>query len=87
MELLESQCVGGTFQGDTVQCASTSCPVVLEPFVDALPIPAVATPDSGIAGGPASYTLTMTEFQQTLHRDLPPTTMWGYGGTFPGPPW
>ncbi|GCE07300.1 multicopper oxidase family protein [Dictyobacter aurantiacus] len=27
----------------------------------------------------------MTQFQQKLHRDLPPTTVWGYNGTYPGP--
>ncbi|WP_263381350.1 multicopper oxidase family protein [Granulicella arctica] len=27
----------------------------------------------------------MSEFQQKVHRDLPPTTVWGYNGTWPGP--
>jgi spore coat protein A, manganese oxidase len=27
----------------------------------------------------------MLQFQQKLHRDLPPTTVWGYNGTWPGP--
>jgi spore coat protein A len=36
-------------------------------------------------GPPAFYQVGMTEFQQQLHRDLSPTTVWGYNGTFPGP--
>jgi spore coat protein A len=27
----------------------------------------------------------MKEFKQKLHRDLPPTTVWGYEGMYPGP--
>lgn len=76
---------GGTYQGDATSCMPDPCPLVLEPFVDALPIPAVATPIQGTPGGAAEYVLAVTEFQQQLHRDLPPTTVWGYGGTYPGP--
>jgi spore coat protein A len=83
-------CTGGVYQGDGQTCAMTACPIVLTPFVDALPIPAVAQPGSGSAGGAASYTIAMREVQQSLHRDLPPTTVWGYGdgpagATYPGP--
>jgi len=87
---LDCTAASGAYQGDGETCALTSCPIVLEPFVDALPIPAVAQPDSGTAGGTASYTISMREVQQQLHRDLPPTTVWGYGdgpagATSPGP--
>ena len=27
----------------------------------------------------------MRQFQAKVHRDVPPSTLWGYGGTFPGP--
>ena len=27
----------------------------------------------------------MSQFEQKLHRDLPPTTVWGYDGSYPGP--
>ena len=27
----------------------------------------------------------MREIHQKVHRDLPPTRMWGYNGTWPGP--
>jgi spore coat protein A len=76
---------GGSYQGDGVACEADLCPVTLEPFVDALPIPAVATPTTGVAGGVATYDIEMVEVQQQLHRDLPPTTVWAYDGTYPGP--
>lgn len=69
---------------------ATASPLVLAPFVDPLPLPAVAAPISGTAGGAASYRLAIREVQQQLHRDLPPTTVWGFGdgaagATYPGP--
>ena len=51
----------------------------LTPFVDALPIPPVITP------GAATVDIHMRQFRQKLHRDLPPTKLWGYNGTFVGP--
>lgn len=74
-----------SFEGEGSLCSPNPCPIFLEPFVDALPIPTVAQPISGTVGGEATYAIAMTEFNQKLHRDLPPTTVWGYGGTFPGP--
>jgi spore coat protein A, manganese oxidase len=29
--------------------------------------------------------MRMQQFQQQLHRDLPPTTVWGFEGSYPGP--
>ena len=29
--------------------------------------------------------IRMAETTQKLHRDLPPTTLWTYGGHYPGP--
>ncbi|HYQ72896.1 MAG TPA: multicopper oxidase domain-containing protein, partial [Gammaproteobacteria bacterium] len=74
---------GGAFQGVGSDCATADCG--LEPFVDALPIPAVAAPVGTRADGAHQYTITMNEVQQQLHRDLPPTTVWGYNGSYPGP--
>jgi len=87
VELSAADCAasGGTYRGDGEPCASDTCSPVLEPFVDPLPIPAVAQPVSGAPGGEATYIITMTEFEQQLHRDLPPTRVWGYNGTYPGP--
>ncbi len=56
----------------------------LKRFVDPLPLPSVLQPSGDVRGTPW-YSVTMTEFQQKLHRDLPPTTLWGYNGTYPGP--
>ena len=63
----------------------------LAKFVDPLPIPPVARstalrprPD-GAAGSVAYYQCSMREFFAKVHRDLPPTRMWGYNGMSPGP--
>ncbi|TVS00385.1 MAG: DNRLRE domain-containing protein [Phycisphaerales bacterium] len=86
-ELTEADCaaLGGTYMGDLVACADVLCTVVLEPFVDELPRPAVAQPTTGVPGGAAHYDIAMTEQFQRLHRDLPQTRVWGYAGTYPGP--
>lgn len=66
-------------------------PVTLARFVDALPIPAVMKP-AGHRAHPAYpgkllpyYRMRMRAFRARLHRDLPPTPLWGYDGSFPGP--
>jgi spore coat protein A, manganese oxidase len=56
----------------------------LTPFVDPLPVPDVISP-SGFHEGVPLFTVTMRQFRQKLHRDLPPTTLWGYNGQYPGP--
>lgn len=76
---------GGTYQGDNTACTVDTCPVTLTPYLDPLPIPAVATPTIGTPGGAATYDIHIRQFQQQLHQDLPPTTCWGYNGTYPGP--
>jgi len=76
---------GGTWQGALTLCASVYCSPQLTPFVDALPIPSVAVPTSGVAGGSAHYDISMVEVPQQLHRDLPATRVWAYNGTYPGP--
>jgi spore coat protein A, manganese oxidase len=66
-------------------------PSTLTPFVDPLPIP-VAAQSCGIRPSPTNpqsnipyYRIAMRELQVKVHRDLPPTGMWGFGGAFPGP--
>lgn len=66
-------------------------PATLARFVDALPIPPVAHADTQRAH-PAypgrrlpCYRMEMQAFAARLHRDLPPTTLWGYQGMSPGP--
>ena len=78
----ECEAASGSYAGDNTTCEEQVC---LEPYVDDLPIPAVARPFRGRPGGPAWYDIAMKEFRQKLHRDLPPTTLWGYDGRFPGP--
>jgi spore coat protein A len=87
----QSNCEGGsgTFQGDGSTCSAVECPIQLTPYVDALPVPGPATPASGSSGGVATYNITMKEFPQQLHSELPATTVWGYddgtGPSTPGP--
>lgn len=56
----------------------------LTKFVDPLPIPPVIRPSAHVDGTPL-FQVTMEEFRQKLHRDLPPTSLWGYNGLYPGP--
>jgi spore coat protein A len=91
-EVTAAECTAalGTFQGDFSACSATQCPVVLTPYLDTLPIPAVAQPTSGTSGGTATYDIAMREVHQQLHSELPPTTVWGYGdhptgASYPGP--
>jgi spore coat protein A len=88
----EAECAaaGGSYGGDGSGCGAAMCPVVLAPFVDPLPIPPTAQPVAGAAGGAAEYEIAAVEFEQRLHRDLPPTRVWGWddgssGPIYPGP--
>lgn len=60
-------------------------------YVDPLPIPPVMQM-SGLRPDPVHpaaripfYRVPMRQFQTRLHRDMPPTTLWGYAGASPGP--
>jgi spore coat protein A len=55
-------------------------PVTLPSYVTPLSIPPVIRPKSG-----ATVQIRMRPFRQKVHRDLPPTTMWGYNDSWPGP--
>ncbi len=70
---------GGVYQGDSSTCSTVDCPVVLTPYLDPLPIPAVATPITGSPGGAATYEMTEVEIEQQLHSELPnPTRVWAF---------
>src|SRR5438034_4975830 len=56
----------------------------LTKFVDRLRIPPVISP-SGLLDGVPFYDVNMVPFRRKLHRDLPPTTLWGYNARYPGP--
>ncbi len=68
--------------GETPDATHTSPD--LERWVDEVPRPGVIEPN-GTKDGQPRYEVEMAEVEQKLHRDLPPTTLWGYGGQFPGP--
>lgn len=63
-------------------------PATQTKFVNPLPLPGVAQPDS--AGG-SHYTIIMSQFRQDLGLQHPGTgqplltTVWGYNGSYPGP--
>jgi spore coat protein A, manganese oxidase len=65
-------------------------PNTLARFVDPLPLPVLARPvgthaDLARHGERMQhYRVAMRAISSKLHRDLPPTEMWSYGGTVPG---
>jgi spore coat protein A len=56
----------------------------LEKWVDEFPRPGVIEPVGAKDGNPY-YEVEMREVKQKIHQDLPPTTVWGYDGQYPGP--
>ncbi len=66
-------------------------PSLLPAFVDPLPLPELARP-TGFRPNPENpseqihfYKIAMRERFAKVHRDLPPTRMWCFGNSFPGP--
>jgi spore coat protein A len=59
-------------------------PELLQAFVDPLPVPGVARVAQRRDQIP-SYRIPIQEFYAKVHRDVPPTRFWGYGGSVPGP--
>jgi spore coat protein A, manganese oxidase len=63
-------------------------PNSLARFVDALPLPTIARPVSNVSSpagdGIPRYRVAMRAVAAKLHRDLPPTNLWTYGGVVPG---
>jgi spore coat protein A len=81
---------GGAWSDSAATCDPNPCPVVLTPFVDELPLPAVATPIATSESGAPQYRMSIVQIKQKLHRDLPATTVWGFSdgtnaGGYPGP--
>ena len=80
----------GTDTEDLVETVPTQAgeirlPVNIDKFIDALPLPAVLTPDTEKYEGSDYYEISLTQFTQKLHSQLPPTPVWGYEGSYPGP--
>ncbi|GGA55530.1 spore coat protein A [Edaphobacter acidisoli] len=66
-------------------------PNTLAPYVDPLPLPERAVsqamrpdPDAPSRSVPY-YRIAMEEIHVKVHRDLPPTRLWGFNGVSPGP--
>src|SRR5580692_3311101 len=65
-------------------------PNTLVRFVDPLPLPTIAKPvgEAAVPGEAGArvplYRVAMRAIKGKLHRDLPPTTLWSYGGSVPG---
>ncbi|GAA2135452.1 multicopper oxidase domain-containing protein [Kitasatospora kazusensis] len=72
-----------------VQPARTTtdaAPGELTKFADPLRIPPTITPDPGSGDdGGTDVTVLLTAAEVRLHSELPPTPMWTYQGSFPGP--
>lgn len=68
----------------SVAAVNPADPNTVPKFVDTLPIPSVLSPVDVIHGTPF-YEVRMLQNQQQLHRDFPPTTIWGYNGLYPRP--
>ena len=69
---------------------SSESRITLAKFVDPLPIPSIAKPiGAGRSGNSAKVPVLSRSLcgrsRAKLHRDLPPTRLWGYGGSVPGP--
>ena len=74
--------IAGTLPQTTTNVSAAS--PALDKFVQPLPIPSVREPD-GQRDGADAYEISVTEFTQQLHPDLPETTVWGFDGSYPGP--
>jgi spore coat protein A len=59
-------------------------PASLERYIDPLPIPKRLKP-YGTNQGKTQYRIRILECKQQLHSQLPPTTLWGFEGWYPGP--
>jgi spore coat protein A len=64
-----------------------SDPTTFPKFVDPLPIPAVAVPtySSKLRENELFYHIKMKQAYHKFHSHFPPTAIWGYNGTYPGP--
>jgi spore coat protein A, manganese oxidase len=59
-------------------------PAAIDRFIDPLPLLHRLQPHS-TQGQSLRCRIRMVEFRKQLHSQLPPTTLWGYEGQYPGP--
>ncbi|MDH3255117.1 MAG: multicopper oxidase domain-containing protein, partial [Acidobacteriota bacterium] len=81
----ECEAAGGLFQDEGSLCSDTEVDCGLEPFVDMLPLPGALEPVGTRTDGTPQYEVIFSAERQQLHRDLPPTDVWTYNGSYPGP--
>ncbi len=74
---------GGSFQGSNSSCSNGNINCGLTPFVEPLPIPPVLQPTGTRPDGVPQYTISVQETTQSVHPDLPATTVWTYNGSWP----
>jgi spore coat protein A, manganese oxidase len=72
---------GANPKASPAQIPASASPVTLPSYVTPLSIPPVLRPSPD--GSPLH--VRMRSFQTKVHRDLPPTTLWGYDSCWPGP--
>jgi spore coat protein A, manganese oxidase len=91
-----AQSMGKAMAGPGAPAIPNLDPNTLARFVDPLPLPRVARPVDHRAAPDHSgervpgeivpfYRIAMQAVQSKLHRDLPPTMLWSFGGSVPGP--
>src|ERR1700723_602817 len=79
-----------TMRGQARSAIPTLDPNTLARFVDPLPLPVIAQPqgDGAVPGKPSErmpfYRVPIRAIASKLHRDLPATRLWSYGGSVPG---
>jgi spore coat protein A len=80
-----------TSAASTALAAAALDPDRLAKFVDPLPIPEIIR-GSGLKPAPGDpahkipfYRLAMRQIERQIHRDLPPTRLWGFESSSPGP--
>ena len=98
MSLLSSAALfRGAYAAHNMDAAAAPAPTLLDTsrlpkYVDRLPIPTFLRssglrPDPTHPGAPRIpyYRVPMRQFARQVHRDMPPTSFWGYLGMCPGP--
>lgn len=68
--------------GSMAPAALIKSGIELTPYVDPLSVPPVI--DASLREN-LVIDIQMRQFHQKLHRDLPPTMLWGFNGSWPGP--
>lgn len=70
--------------GTGSDASPTRTPASIDRYIDPLPIPKRLAP-TAVRGRAEIYRVRMMEFRRPLHSQLPPTTLWGFEGQYPGP--